>query len=71
MDEFHKPHPADYPWRESKLLGEVAKVIEGSGCTYYEATVALQALLERYQHNGKGLLDETNIQEVAKWHSII
>lgn len=54
-----------------KLAGEIAVVIEESGCTYQEALRVMNALKRNYEKKGNDLLNNVNIQEVAKYGGLL
>lgn len=54
-----------------RLVGKIAVVIEESGCTYQEALRAMNVLKRNYEKKGNDLLNNVNIQEVAKYGGLL
>lgn len=54
-----------------RLAGEIAAIIEKSGCTYKEALRVMDALKRNYEKKGNDLLNNSNIQEVAKYGGLL
>ena len=54
-----------------RLGGKIAVVIEESGCTYQEALRAMNVLKRNYEKKGNDLLNNVNIQEVAKYGGLL
>ena len=54
-----------------RLVGKIAVVIEESGCTYQEALRAMNVLKRNYDKKGNDLLNNVNIQEVAKYGGLL
>lgn len=57
--------------RFGKLTCKIASIIEETECTYQEALRAIDVVKRSYENRGNNLLNNSSIQEVAKYGGLL